>query len=372
MLSLTNNDIALEKAATNKTDAIRAIAADLTDAGLVEAGYVEGMLAREAQNSTFLGNGIAIPHGTTDTRELVKQTGVKVHHFPHGVDWGDGKTVYLAIGIAAKSDEHLGILKQLTKVLSADGVEQQLKDCQSADEIISILNGEQQTEVEFDPSLMQLNFPATDLVQLIAVAGGLIKNRQFASNKSVADAIAHGATYLGQGLWLARTSVDVSRTALAWVTVQNEFVEEGKPVKGLLLVAVCNQAHVASLNLLAHLISKQKIAELLASSEDKVRVLLTEPLIEGESQVFTIHNPHGLHARPSAMLVNVAKQFNSNIHVVNLDGEGKGANAKSLMKVITLGVKCGHRLEFTAQGDDADKALQAIGKAIEDGLGEGK
>ncbi|BBC42275.1 multiphosphoryl transfer protein [Photobacterium damselae subsp. piscicida] len=88
MLSLTNNDIALEKAATNKTDAIRAIAADLTDAGLVEAGYVEGMLAREAQNSTFLGNGIAIPHGTTDTRELVKQTGVKVHHFPYGVDWG--------------------------------------------------------------------------------------------------------------------------------------------------------------------------------------------------------------------------------------------------------------------------------------------
>lgn len=271
MLSLTNNDIALEKAATNKTDAIRAIAADLTDAGLVEAGYVEGMLAREAQNSTFLGNGIAIPHGTTDTRELVKQTGVKVHHFPYGVDWGDGKTVYLAIGIAAKSDEHLGILKQLTKVLSADGVEQQLKDCQSADEIISILNGEQQTEVEFDPSLMQLNFPATDLVQLIAVSGGLIKNRQFASNKSVADAIAHGATYLGQGLWLARTSVDISRTALAWVTVQNEFVEEGKPVKGLLLVAACNQAHVASLNLLAHLISKQKIAELLASSEYKVR-----------------------------------------------------------------------------------------------------
>lgn len=101
-------------------------------------------------------------------------------------------------------------------------------------------------------------------------------------------------------------------------------------------------------------------------------MLLTEPLIQGESQVFTIHNPHGLHARPSAMLVNVAKQFNSNIHVVNLDGEGKGANAKSLMKVITLGVKCGHRLEFTAQGDDADKALQAIGKAIEDGLGEGK
>lgn len=85
------------------------------------------MLNREAQHSTYLGNGIAIPHGTTDTRELVKQTGVTAMHFPQGLDWGDGNLVYVAIGIAAKSDEHLGILKQLTRVLSADGVEQALQ-----------------------------------------------------------------------------------------------------------------------------------------------------------------------------------------------------------------------------------------------------
>ncbi len=124
MLQLNSNTITLGQSPTNKQEAIRAIAADLANKGFIEAGYVDGMLNREAQNSTFLGNGIAIPHGTTDTRQLVKQTGVAVHHFPNGVDWGNDATVYVAIGIAAKSDEHLGILKQLC---CCDGVEEKLK-----------------------------------------------------------------------------------------------------------------------------------------------------------------------------------------------------------------------------------------------------
>ncbi len=55
-------------------------------------GYVNGMLAREQQTSTFLGNGIAIPHGTTDTRDQVLKTGVQVFQFPEGVT-GDGRSV---------------------------------------------------------------------------------------------------------------------------------------------------------------------------------------------------------------------------------------------------------------------------------------
>lgn len=57
-------------------------------AGNVAEGYVNGMLAREQQTSTFLGNGIAIPHGTTDTRDQVLKTGVQVFQFPEGVTWG--------------------------------------------------------------------------------------------------------------------------------------------------------------------------------------------------------------------------------------------------------------------------------------------
>lgn len=372
MLSLSNNDIQLKQAAADKQEAIKALAAGLEQQGLVDTGYVNGMLDREAQNSTFLGNGIAIPHGTTDTRGLVKQTGVRVHHFPQGVDWGDGKIAYLAIGIAAKSDEHLGILKQLTKVLSADGVEEKLKHSDSADGLIAILNGEEQLEAEFDAGLVQLAFPVTDLVQLTAVAAGLVKNRQAAGNGSVADAISSGASYLGQGLWLAKTHIDVSKTALAFVTPATAFEEQGKPVKGLLMVAACNGSHLNNMNFLAQLLYNQQAEKLFTADEEKVVSLLTQEVIEGNSDVFKIRNSHGLHARPGAMLVSVAKKFSSNILVANLNGDGKAVNAKSLMKVIALGVKQGHELQFAAQGEDAEQALQAIGQAIADGLGEGK
>lgn len=68
-------------------------------------GYVNGMLAREQQTSTFLGNGIAIPHGTTDTRDQVLKP-VCRFQFPQGVLWGEGQVAYVAIGIAASGDEH--------------------------------------------------------------------------------------------------------------------------------------------------------------------------------------------------------------------------------------------------------------------------
>ncbi|STP72404.1 multiphosphoryl transfer protein [includes: phosphocarrier protein Hpr; fructose-specific PTS system EIIA component] [Escherichia coli] len=114
----------------DKEEAIRQVAAALVQAGNVAEGYVNGMLAREQQTSTFLGNGIAIPHGTTDTRDQVLKTGVQVFQFPEGVTWGDGQVAYVAIGIAASSDEHLGLLRQLTHVLSDDSVAEQLSQQQ--------------------------------------------------------------------------------------------------------------------------------------------------------------------------------------------------------------------------------------------------
>jgi phosphocarrier protein FPr len=84
MFQLSQQDIHLGAAAGTKEDAIRQVAAALTAAGRVSEGYVDGMLARELQTSTYLGNGIAIPHGTTDTRDLVQNTGVQVFQFPQG------------------------------------------------------------------------------------------------------------------------------------------------------------------------------------------------------------------------------------------------------------------------------------------------
>ncbi|EKK9987930.1 fused PTS fructose transporter subunit IIA/HPr protein [Vibrio vulnificus] len=380
MLKLTSSDITLQQSADNKLDAIKSIAAALTAKGLVEQGYVEGMLNREAQNSTFLGNGIAIPHGTTDTRDLVQNTGVAVHHFPHGVEWGDGNKVYLAIGIAAKSDEHLGILKQLTKVLSADGVEARLQQATTEQEIFALLNGEIQLEADFDAASIQLLFPASDMIQMSAVAGGLIKNSGNAGSQFVAELVTKTPTHLGKGLWLVGSDVSVTRTAVSFVTTANDCEYQGTPVKGLLAFGACNNAHQAILANLTQLVYQGKQETLLSANAEQVIAMLSgesvanaslEPATSDNTAVFKIKNAHGLHARPGAMLVAEAKKFESTIKVANLDGDRSVVNAKSLMKVIALGVKHGHQLQFTAEGPDASQALEAIGAAIASGLGEG-
>lgn len=376
MLKLTKTDITLSQQADDKFAAIQNIASTLANKGLVDAQYVEGMLNREKQNSTFLGNGIAIPHGTTDTRHMVKETGVAIHHFPDGVEWGDSNRVYVAIGIAAKSDEHLGILKQLTKVLSADGVEERLKSVKTADEIVALLNGDVQLEVDLDASLVQVGFPASDMIQLSAVASGLLKNTGCANHDFVADIVSKTPTYLGQGLWLVGSEKGVQRSGVSFVSTVNQCQFDGENVKALITFAACNNAHQAILENLTQLVFEQKHTSLLDGSAEQVIALLKgeqaeQASADGNTAVFKIRNAHGLHARPGAMLVAEAKKFESNIRVANLDGDGKSVNAKSLMKVIALGVKHGHQLQFTAEGADAPQALEAIGSAIQSGLGEG-
>ncbi|KKD58221.1 bifunctional PTS system fructose-specific transporter subunit IIA/HPr protein [Grimontia sp. AD028] len=371
MLELTQNDVQLGKSAATKQEAIQEIANDLVAKGLVVEGYSSGMLARENQNSTYLGNGIAIPHGTTDTRHLVTQTGVQIHHFANGVDWGNGNTVYLAIGIAAKSDEHLGILKQLTHVLSADSVEEALKAAASAEQILVVLNGTNQKGLLFDESTITLNFPTADLVSMSAVCAGKLKTADAVGQGFVSSLVGQSPVCLGQGLWLNASSESVKQTAISFLSVERAFEVDGKAVKGLIAVAANSAEHTYIMKNISELAFDGKIAEVFASSPEAVVKAFSEVRQGGLSQIFKIKNAHGLHARPGAMLVSVAKKFDSQIWVSNLNGDGKQVNAKSLMKVIALGVKQGHELEFTADGSDAQVAIDAIGQAIEAGLGEG-
>ncbi|ENM5840960.1 fused PTS fructose transporter subunit IIA/HPr protein [Vibrio mimicus] len=380
MLELTTQDIQLQQHFESKQAAIQGLAQALTAKGLVAEGYAQGMLNREAQHSTYLGNGIAIPHGTTDTRELVKQTGVTAMHFPQGLDWGDGNRVYVAIGIAAKSDEHLGILKQLTKVLSAEGVEQALQQAKTAQQIIAVIKGEAQLSADFDASLIQLQFPASDMVQMSAVAGGLLRNTGCAESEFVADLVTKSPTHLGRGIWLVASDRAVKRTGMSIVTTANHCEYDQQPVKALIAFSVCNDVHQPLLNKITELVFQQQQEKLLQADVSQLLNLFTANAEEStpvsvssaeHNAIFRIKNAHGLHARPGAMLVAEAKKFESTIRVSNLDGDGQVVNAKSLMKVIALGVKHNHQLQFSAEGPDADAALQAIGAAINAGLGEG-
>lgn len=147
---------------------------------------------------------------------------------------------------------------------------------------------------------------------------------------------------LGQGIWLS-DSTEGNLTSAATVSRPAQaFDEEGEKVALLLTVAVADQQPLTVLNYLSDLLVSQKAERLLNADAVGVLALLTSEVAE-ESAVlsaeYVVRNEHGLHARPGTALVNVIKQFSSEITVTNLDGSGKPANGRSLMKVVALGVK---------------------------------
>lgn len=133
--------------AVSKTDAIRQAGELLVNSGCVEPGYVDGMLAREETMSTYLGNGVAIPHGQYDNRDQIRQTGISVLQLPQGVEWEDGERAYLVIGIAASSDEHVGVLANLAEVIEDEEITNQLIHTTDPALILAEL-GKEQTEIQ--------------------------------------------------------------------------------------------------------------------------------------------------------------------------------------------------------------------------------
>lgn len=109
--------VRLQAQAHDKQDAIRQAGELLVQSGCVLPLYVNGMLAREQTMSTYLGNGVAIPHGQHDNRADVRRTAISVLQLPEGVEWEPGERAYLVIGIAADADEHVGVLANLAEVV---------------------------------------------------------------------------------------------------------------------------------------------------------------------------------------------------------------------------------------------------------------
>ena len=124
--------------ATDKWDAIRQCGAVLLELDAVEAGYPETMLEREKSVSTFIGEGVAIPHGTDESRALVKNTTLGVLQFPSGVDW-DGQTVTICVAIAAKGDEHVTVLSALAQILMNPEQAERLRTSSSPEEVRTLL-----------------------------------------------------------------------------------------------------------------------------------------------------------------------------------------------------------------------------------------
>ncbi|WP_369308959.1 fused PTS fructose transporter subunit IIA/HPr protein [Providencia rettgeri] len=378
MFNLSVQDVHLAATADSKDEAIKQVATALAEAGYVKEGYVLGMLARENQAPTFLGNGIAIPHGTTQTRDQVIKTGVAVFQFPQGVDWGDEQIAYIVIGIAALSNEHLALLRQLTHIISDEAVAQAMAKADSAELLRRLLMGEETIKpLKFDGVMVTLNTEANSLNSLQVLNLAHLQEHQVINAEFITHVLTQSPHYLGEGIWLSDSPVGNLHSAITLVTTKSSLSYQGKPVKMLITLSYADEQVAPFLANLNQLLQHQQIetllkvtdadalASLLAGSE-----LLETETAEGITEEFVIRNPHGLHTRPSTILVNTIKKYDSNVTVANLDGSATPVNGRSLMKVVSLGAKKGHRLRINAQGADAVEAMSAIAQAINDGLGE--
>jgi PTS system mannitol-specific IIA component/phosphocarrier protein FPr len=133
--------IKLGLSATSMEDAIDQVGRTLFAIGAVQEPYLGAMHDREKSVSTFIGENVAIPHGTDEARKYVLRTSLVVLQFPDGVDW-DGNDVRMCVGIAANGSEQVGILAALAQVLMDSDLAAELRGAADAETVLRILQSE--------------------------------------------------------------------------------------------------------------------------------------------------------------------------------------------------------------------------------------
>ena len=122
----------------SKEDAIRAAGRLLVEQGCVDEQYIDAMLEREKLVTTYMGMGIAIPHGTTEQKARVKKSGIVMLQYPEGVDFGEEKA-QLVFGIAGVGDEHLDLLSNICTALEDEEVLNNLKTTKDVSYVLKCL-----------------------------------------------------------------------------------------------------------------------------------------------------------------------------------------------------------------------------------------
>ena len=131
---LCRENIFLGLESVSKEEAIILAGKKLVENGYVNENYIDAMLEREKIMTTFMGMGVAIPHGINEAKKEVKKSGIVILQFPQGIDF-DGEKAYLVIGIAGVGNEHLEILSNIAVALD-DDLTDRLKDSTNKDEIL--------------------------------------------------------------------------------------------------------------------------------------------------------------------------------------------------------------------------------------------
>ncbi|URJ87710.1 PTS mannitol transporter subunit IICBA [Pasteurella multocida] len=140
--ALTEKQVFLGLKAANKEEAIRFAGERLVESGFVLPSYVDAMFEREKMVSTYLGEGIAVPHGTIEAKDAVLKTGVVVCQYPEGVKFNEDEEdsiAKLVIGIAAKNNEHLQVVSAITNALDSEDAIRILSETNDVEKVLALL-----------------------------------------------------------------------------------------------------------------------------------------------------------------------------------------------------------------------------------------
>lgn len=135
---LNIGQIRIHSGSATREEAMKEAADLLESAGAVTSAYFDAMQQREQTVSTYMGNELAIPHGTNETKDAILDSALSFVRYDGGVDWG-GEPVSFVVGIAGKGDEHLDILSQIALLFSEDDDVARLKAAQTPDELYALL-----------------------------------------------------------------------------------------------------------------------------------------------------------------------------------------------------------------------------------------
>ncbi len=140
-LKLTESNIMLGLKAKTKEEAIQLAGDQLVKLNYVAPEYVPGMFAREELVSTYLGESIAVPHGTIDAKKHVQKTGIAFCQYPEGIQWSDDEDdiAHIVIGIAAQGDEHINVITAITNALDDEEAVKCLQTTSNPAEVLKIL-----------------------------------------------------------------------------------------------------------------------------------------------------------------------------------------------------------------------------------------
>jgi len=137
---LTSEAVVLGGSARTRDEAIDEAGRLLVAIGAVEESYVLAMHDRETSVSTYMGNGLAIPHGTNEAKSAIRHTAISFARYAEPIDW-KGQPAEFVVGIAGAGDDHLTVLARLADVFTDDGEIARLRAAESVEEVLAVLNG---------------------------------------------------------------------------------------------------------------------------------------------------------------------------------------------------------------------------------------